>query len=58
MYICKVKTNSKIQIGGYNLKKYAMPGAQMKFYDIVSPSFWNLAFDNVLIGETPFYTRV
>jgi hypothetical protein len=30
----------------------------MKFYDIVSTSYWNLAFNNVLIGEKPFYTKV
>jgi hypothetical protein len=51
MFIDQIN-GSKIQIGGYDLKKYASGG--IKWYDIKDPSFWMLNFDNVKIGDHSF----
>lgn len=43
---------SKIQIGGYDLKKYA--SGPLKWYKITDPVFWMLNFDNVKLGNHTF----
>ena len=40
---------SKIQIGGYDLKKYAK--GPIRFYKINTPTFWELDFDEVTLGN-------
>merc|ERR1711935_465622 len=45
---------SKIQLGGYDLAKYA--SGPLKFYKLANPMFWQLEFDNVNIGGKPFHT--
>lgn len=47
---------SKIQIGGYDLKKYAK--GPLRWYPISSPSFWQLPFDNVKLGSFEFTPSV
>jgi hypothetical protein len=41
--------SSKIQIGGYDLKKYA--NGDIKWYNIVSSGFWNFNFSDVTFGD-------
>ena len=50
------KEQSKIQIGGYDLKKYAK--GPIKWYNIVNPLFWQLSFHSVTLGDTPFTPSV
>jgi len=40
---------SKIQIGGYNLKKYAK--SPLKWYPIASEGYWDMKLDKVMIGD-------
>jgi hypothetical protein len=47
---------SKIQIGGYDLKKYAK--GPLNWYKINSPAFWELSFDNVKMGNINFIPSV
>lgn len=47
---------SKIQIGGYDLKKYAK--GDINWYKISSPFYWELPFGNVQIGEHSFQPSV
>jgi hypothetical protein len=51
MYIDQADV-SKIQYGGYDLKKYAQE--PITWFDITTPTFWSLEFQNVKIGGTPF----
>ena len=46
---------SKIQIGGYNLKKYAK--SPLKWYPIASESYWNINLGKVMIGDLEIPTR-
>lgn len=55
MFIDQVN-GSKIQIGGYDLKKYA--SGDLKWYDIVSPSFWMIEFDHVRLGDNEYVPSV
>ena len=48
---------SKIQLGGYDLKKYAS-GDKINWYPIESPHFWELGFGNIKIGEHKFQPSV
>jgi|TARA_B110000285_G_scaffold218030_1_gene267045 hypothetical protein len=48
---------SKIQLGGYDLKKYAS-GDKINWYPIVSKNFWALDFGNVKIGDYQFQPSV
>ena len=43
---------SKIQIGGYDLKKYAK--GPLHWYKINTPQFWELDFSNVRMGQYKF----
>ena len=43
---------SKIQYGGYDLKKYA--SGPISWFHIKSESFWDMRFDNVKLGNLPF----
>lgn len=47
---------SKIQIGGYDLKKYAK--GPINWYKINSPQFWELTFGNVRMGDFQFEPAV
>ena len=47
---------SKIQIGGYDLKKYAK--GPINWYKINSQAFWELTFDHVKIGNMNFKPSV
>ncbi len=47
---------SKIQIGGYDLKKYAK--GPLKWYKINTPNFWQLSFGNVKMGRINFQPSV
>lgn len=49
-------SQSKIQMGGYNLKKYA--SGPMKFYNIISPYYWMLPLGEMRIGDKPFVPSV
>lgn len=51
MFIDQTKV-SKIQYGGYNLDKYAT--GPLKWFDITTPSFWSMNFNNVKLGDRPF----
>ena len=43
---------SKIQLGGYDLKKYAC--GDIHWYPITNPHFWEVGFNNVRIGDFHF----
>ena len=43
-------SNSKILIGGYDLKKYSNSN-KVNWYDISSPLFWEIDFHNVTMGN-------
>ena len=47
---------SKIQLGGYDLKKYAK--GPINWYPINSPAFWELTFSNVRLGVNHFVPSV
>jgi hypothetical protein len=47
---------SKIQLGGYDLKKYAK--GPINWYPINSPAFWELTFSNVRLGDNHFVPSV
>ena len=50
---------SKIQIGGYDLEKYALPGQQLTWHDISAHRmFWAMPFHNVKLGDDPFPTKI
>jgi len=40
---------SKIQIGGYDLKKYAQ--GPIHWHKLSSPQFWQMNFDHVKMGD-------
>lgn len=42
---------SKIQMGGYDLKKYAKPGKELKWYELTSSFFWQFEFGKVSMGD-------
>ena len=48
MFIDQSST-SKIQVGGYDTKKYAIE--DLKWYKLISDEFWQFNFDNVSIGD-------
>lgn len=48
MFIDQGKT-SKIQVGGYDEKKYAIE--DLKWYKLISDEFWQFNFDHVSIGD-------
>ena len=48
MFIDQSST-SKIQVGGYDTKKYAIE--DLKWYKLISNEFWQFNFDNVSIGD-------
>lgn len=50
--------HSSIQMGGYDLKKYAKPGAELKWYELTSDFFWEFKFNNVQLGDLDFYPSV
>lgn len=54
MFISKEGT-SKIQIGGYNLKKYAK--GPLKWYPIASRGYWNVKLGKVTMGDFELKTR-
>jgi len=43
---------SKIQLGGYDLKKYA--SGDMHWYPITNKNFWEIGFSNIKIGDYQF----
>jgi len=47
---------SKIQIGGYDLSKYAIGG--IKWYDLAGSSFWAFEFGDVKVGKQSFKPSV
>jgi hypothetical protein len=46
---------SKIQIGGYNLKKYAQ--GPLTWYPIISETFWSMSFHSVTLGDEPLEVK-
>jgi hypothetical protein len=47
---------SKMQIGGYDLEKYAQ--SPLKWYKISNPHFWQVPFHHVQIGDMTFQPSV
>mmetsp|Transcript_3416 Transcript_3416/g.5782 ORF Transcript_3416/g.5782 Transcript_3416/m.5782 type:complete len:83 (-) Transcript_3416:594-842(-) len=59
MFIDHINHESKIQIGGYDLKKYA--SSKIHWHSIASPMYWEMQFSGVRMGEhkfTPSVSRV
>jgi len=46
------KGESRIQIGGFDLKKYA--SGAIKWYDLSGDRFWQFSFGSVMLGDIPF----
>jgi len=43
---------SKIQLGGYDLNKYA--SGDLHWYSITNPHFWEIGMSNIKIGDLQF----
>lgn len=49
---------SKIQLGGYDLKKFAKPGSKLRWYPITTPTFWQIELQEVTMGGKKITTSV
>lgn len=49
---------SKIQMGGYDLKKFAKPGSKLRWYPITTPMFWQIELTEVTMGGKKIETSV
>mmetsp|Transcript_2658 Transcript_2658/g.4131 ORF Transcript_2658/g.4131 Transcript_2658/m.4131 type:complete len:111 (+) Transcript_2658:63-395(+) len=56
MFVDMAHSNSKIQIGGYDLGKYAK--SDLNWYKISSPFFWQVDFGEVSLGDFKFTPSV